>query len=236
MNTLEKQIIAHAKKEYPKESCGLIVNGNYIPCENIADNPMETFRIGHNDWCDCDVVVHSHPQGQRFLSGADRSAQHKMRCDWWLVVGDADNWEIIKYPYTPLLRGRTFEYGVNDCCTMITDSYRLCGITLKDYQRGTEQEDINNNKIINSLKDTGFYEVPLDELQAGDVILTSIRGNANHASIYLGNEEVLHHPYGGLSRREGMGGVWHKSMHSAWRHTDWRPEMITAILNDLEAK
>ena len=231
---LTQHIITHAKQQYPNECCGLVVDGDYIPCDNVADDPSETFRISRDDWQPADVVVHSHPQGQRYLSGADRTAQHKMRCDWWLVVANIDGWEMIKYRYAPLLRGRTFRYGTHDCYGLIEDAYMLCGIELMKYERKGEAQEIADNAFIVNFPNTGFYQVELIDMRPGDVILTSIRGNANHASIYLGDEQVLHHPYGGLSRREGFCDVWHKSMHSVWRHTEWQPEMMIAITNDLE--
>ncbi|UNK05849.1 C40 family peptidase [Psychrobacter raelei] len=233
--TLKQQIITHAKQQYPNECCGLIVDGTYAPCTNVADKPTETFRISHDQWQPADIVVHSHPQGQRYLSGADRQTQHKMRCDWWIAVNNNDDWEIIKYRYTPLLRGRTFEYGKHDCYSIVEDAYMLCGIKIMDYQRKGEAIEIADNAFLVNFPKTGFYQVELSDMQSGDVILTSIRGNANHASIYLGDEQVLHHPYGGLSRREGFCDVWHKAMHSVWRHKDWQPDMMTAIFNDLEA-
>ena len=233
--TLEQSIITHAKQQYPNECCGLIVDGAYIPCTNAADKPTETFRISHDQWQPAEVVVHSHPQGQRYLSDADRKGQHKMRCDWWVAANNNDNWELIKYRYAPLLRGRTFIYGTQDCYGLVEDAYMLCGIKLMSYKRKGEAQEIADNAFIVNFPKTGFYQVNLTDMRPGDVILTSIRGNANHASIYLGNEQVLHHPYGGLSRREGFCNVWHKSMHSVWRHKDWQPQMMTAILNDLES-
>lgn len=234
-SAIEQQIINHATQQYPNECCGLIVDGDYIVCDNVADDPTETFRISRDDWQPAEVVVHSHPQGQRYLSGADRTAQHKMRCDWWLAVANIDGWEMIKYRYAPLLRGRTFNYGTHDCYGLIEDAYMLCGIELMAYERKGEAQEIADNAFIVNFPKSGFYQVELDDMQPGDVILTSIRGNANHASIYLGDEQVLHHPYGGLSRREGFCEVWHKTMHSVWRHQEWQAEMIMAIVNDLEA-
>ena len=231
--TLTDQIINHAKQQYPNECCGLIVDGAYIPCDNIADKPTETFRISHDDWQPADVVVHSHPQGQRYLSGADRAAQHKTRCEWWLVLAGADQWQVVKYRYAPLLRGRTFRYGTHDCYGLIQDAYMLCGIELMAYERKGEAQEIEDNAFIVNFPKSGFYQVNLSDMQPGDVVLTSIRGNANHASIYLGDEQVLHHPYGGLSRCEGFCEVWHKTMHSVWRHKEWQPDMMTAITNDL---
>lgn len=234
--SLTERIINHAKQQYPNECCGLIVDDVYIACDNIADKPTKAFRISPDDWQPADIVVHSHPQGERYLSGADRAAQHKMRCDWWLAVANIDGWEMIKYRYAPLLRGRTFRYGTHDCYGLIEDAYMLCGIELMKYKRKGEAQEIADNAFIVNFPKSGFYQVELDDIQPGDVILTSIRGNANHASIYLGDEQVLHHPYGGLSRREGFCDVWHKTMHSVWRHEEWRPDMMTAIANDLEAQ
>ena len=38
-----------------------------------------------------------------------------------------------------------------------------------------------------------------------------------------------------LDRREMYGSFWRKATHSIWRHKGWRPEMMQAVLNDLEA-
>ena len=35
---------------YPKEAAGLIVNGSYFPCRNIADDPENTFVINPVDY------------------------------------------------------------------------------------------------------------------------------------------------------------------------------------------
>ena len=231
--SLAHQIINHAKQAYPNECCGLIVDDVYIACDNIADKPTKAFRISPDDWQPADIVVHSHPQGERYLSGADRAAQHKMRCDWWLAFF-ADQWRVLQYRYAPLLRGRTFDYGKRDCYSLVEDAYMLCGIELMKYKRKGEAQEIADNAFIVNFPKSGFYQVDMADMQPGDVILTSIRGNANHASIYLGDEQVLHHPYGGLSRREGFCDVWHKSLHSVWRHEEWQPAMMTAITNDLE--
>ncbi len=123
---LEQQIINHAKAMHPQESCGLIVNGEYVPCTNIAKNPFDDFEISINEWQSCEAVVHSHPNNERFLSGADRQQQQVTRVDWWLVIDD----KIIKFPYMPLLKGRDFVYGKADCCSIVVDSYRLANIKL----------------------------------------------------------------------------------------------------------
>ncbi|QDP66372.1 MAG: putative tail tip assembly protein K [Prokaryotic dsDNA virus sp.] len=59
----------HANKTLPNECCGLVVNGSYWPCRNIADNPTEAFAINPYDYAmamnsgNIQAVVHSHPKG-----------------------------------------------------------------------------------------------------------------------------------------------------------------------------
>ena len=42
---LVQKAIFHAKKEYPKESVGFVVNGDYLPMTNIAADPVKRFRV-----------------------------------------------------------------------------------------------------------------------------------------------------------------------------------------------
>lgn len=60
---------AHAARSYPREACGLVVNGQYWPCRNIADEPEHRFVIEPRDYAvaammgKVEAVVHSHPHG-----------------------------------------------------------------------------------------------------------------------------------------------------------------------------
>ncbi|MBS9777638.1 MAG: C40 family peptidase [Gammaproteobacteria bacterium] len=237
MNRLEQEIIKYCKKEVPNEACGFIAEGKFCPCKNLSNDPKETFVIAQNDWQDnAQIIVHSHPNGEPYLSGADRMAQHRSCLEWWLVT----NGKINKYRYAPLLKGRVFEYGKADCCAIIEDAYMLMGIFSTQFPRLDVKADKENLSIIQYMQEAGFdivseQEDGLQKAMPGDVILTSVRGVANHASLYLGDEQVLHHPMGGLSRVEMLGEVWHKIVHSVWRHSQFKPEMMQAIRNDLEA-
>lgn len=59
----------HAKQMCPIESCGLVVDGKYFGCTNIADDPCLDFVIDGRDYAVAaltgriEAVVHSHPQG-----------------------------------------------------------------------------------------------------------------------------------------------------------------------------
>lgn len=139
---------AHARREYPKESVGLIVNGSYIACENVAQ-PVESHEEGNAD-CACqlcsfvldpqvfarhmieggvDGVVHSHPNGPFYPSKADMEGQLASGVPWAIIaldaerVGDPIAWGD-GLPIAPLI-GREFMHGVADCMSLIRDAYRL---------------------------------------------------------------------------------------------------------------
>ena len=59
----------HARLCAPQESCGVVVDGKYWPCRNIADDPCGDFVIEPRDYVTASLygsvqaVVHSHPKG-----------------------------------------------------------------------------------------------------------------------------------------------------------------------------
>ncbi len=67
------EVIEHAKAAYPKEGCGLIAPGRFIPIPNIAQSPCEfemdprelikAFRELRTAGEELAAIYHSHPQG-----------------------------------------------------------------------------------------------------------------------------------------------------------------------------
>lgn len=83
----------YAKKQAPKESCGIyaLINGQekFWPCKNIADDQEKFFALDPEDWAACEDkggqilgVFHSHPKSNSELSQTD-----KISC------------ELLGYPY-----------------------------------------------------------------------------------------------------------------------------------------
>ncbi len=57
----------------------------------------------------------------------------------------------------------------------------------------------------------------------------------NHAAIYCGDGELLHHIPEQLSKRERYTDKWQRRTHSLWRHRAWHASAFTGIYNDLAA-
>nr|DAS32917.1 MAG TPA: MPN family protein [Caudoviricetes sp.] len=234
---VKAEILRHAAQESPKECCGLLAVSDgltrYVPCRNAARFPEESFEIPANDWISAEAfgeiaaVVHSHPNGELFLSAPDRKAQEMTKLPWVLAVSGG----LKVVPPVPPLLGRVFEYGKSDCYTLLSDAYLLAGIVLPEVERGTMDDDRRMQKFLLLAEDAGFYKV--ESPKAGDVILTAYRGHAAHAMLYLGQGEVLHHECDMLSRSETYSPEMQRITHSVWRHKGWLPPMVEAVRNDL---
>ncbi len=226
----------------PAESCGFVVRApegeRYFPGVNISGEPEDYFRMAPEDWLQAEMqgeivaLVHSHPGGLPWLSEADRRLQVQSDLPWWLVCRGA----IHKFRCVPHLTGRRFEHGVTDCYTLFRDAYHLAGIEMPDFHRGDDWWRHGQNLYLDNLEATGLYQVPLSAAQPGDVLLCCFGSSVpNHAAIYCGDGELLHHIPEQLSKRERYTDKWQRRTHSLWRHREWHASAFTGICNDLAA-
>ncbi|HAY0143131.1 TPA: phage minor tail protein L [Escherichia coli] len=136
----------------------------------------------------------------------------------------------------PHLTGRRFEHGVTDCYTLFRDAYHLAGIEMPDFHREDDWWCNGQNLYLDNLEATGLYQVPLSAAQPGDVLLCCFGSSVpNHAAIYCGDGELLHHIPEQLSKRERYTDKWQRRTHSLWRHRAWHASAFTGIYNDLAA-
>lgn len=86
-------IVRHGQAEYTngrRESCGLIVDGSYIPCRNMADG-VDEIRIDPTDWVkaedagDIQAIVHSHPDQPAMPSPLDMNECTASGLPWLIV-------------------------------------------------------------------------------------------------------------------------------------------------------
>lgn len=135
----------HARAAYPAESCGLVIGGRYIACENAA---LPAEQHTGEDGCGCclcsfsikdevylqhsgkiQMVVHSHPNGPAHPSKADMESQMATDVAWAIIpldenrIGKTVVWGG-DCPMAPVI-GREFVHGIWDCYSAIRDVFKL---------------------------------------------------------------------------------------------------------------
>jgi proteasome lid subunit RPN8/RPN11 len=260
---VREDIRRHAAREYPRESCGVVISiqgmPQYFPCNNLSADPTEEFHMCPEDMTDAmdlgelEAIVHSHPDATTQpspydLAAIERSFALEQLLDAeakptpWIIVSwpEGDFRQVIAQGSVPLT-GRDFIHGLHDCWQCCADYYyRTSGLTFTDFDREDgwwEDKDGPSLYELNFLK-SGFYKVPLDEIQVGDMVVMQIGRSyhPNHAAIYLGslpslpNESIdigghgpfiLHHMYARKSAIEIYGGQWLQRTAFVLRHKDY---------------
>ena len=90
----------HALRDAPKESCGIVVNDIYYPCNNISDTPKDNFAIHPKDFLKArskgvfQFIIHSHPEGGD-ASEPDIKACKASKTPWYVYLIPQDEWQII---------------------------------------------------------------------------------------------------------------------------------------------
>jgi proteasome lid subunit RPN8/RPN11 len=227
----------HALREYPKESCGYVMAGEYFPVENIAEDPTRSFRVSNEDVIAAKkkgvitAWIHSHPvmdgeEPQYSPSAEDMRSQMANNVPYAIIVCDGENTsDIIVWgdtlPIKPLL-GRTFLHGVFDCYSLIRDVFRLgkeeCAkqellwpfdpIVLPEFPRDDDWWKGDQDLYVENFQKAGFREVSFHEIQPGDVFLMKIKSNKlNHGGVLMGDGQILHHLPHRLSGRDNAG-LW----------------------------
>ena len=239
---IKTDILAHAQRVYPVECCGVIVNNQYIACDNIAGKDSE-FIIRPLDVVKAEklgkiqAIVHSHPNGSTKPSLFDKLQMPLHNVPWVIVaLPDIDFavHEPVKYD-APLV-GREYIHGCLDCFGIVRDYYqRELGIIIDDFERVDKWWELSDSQdlYMDNYLSQGFK--PVDTLQRHDVILCRVQPTnfVNHALIYLGDDGslksekaepiigehlVLHHPYRRTSRREIYGNLWRERTAIILRH------------------
>ncbi|KVR97198.1 C40 family peptidase [Burkholderia vietnamiensis] len=225
-STLKDAIAAHALECYPFEACGLVVGGVYRPCRNISETPHTAFSIAPEDYADAedagpiDALVHSHPGGTAMPSQGDLTVCEELGVPKWVIVSlgaQADGSVAIEawHEFGPSgfeapLIGCEFSHGTNDCFGLVRRYYwQTYGIALPDFHRSGEWwNDGKSSLYTDNYAACGGVSLPLNaELREGDVLLMKIRSRnntPNHAAVYIGNDTIIHHLWGQLSRRDAL--------------------------------
>lgn len=75
------------------------------------------------------------------------------------------------------------------------------------------------NRYDDNWEREGFYEVPAAQLRPSDMIMMQVSAPVtNHAAIYLGDNQLLHHMFGQLSARVPYGKYYRDRTVRVVRH------------------
>lgn len=225
------EIKEHARRDYPRESCGMIVDNKYIPVENVSNRPLDSFAMPKNIVSEAvisgklEAIVHSHPDADAEPTSVDMESQMRMAIPFGVLSVEPRRMsEIVWFGdqlMIPSLLDRPFIHGVYDCYSACRHYlYAEFGIFVPDYPRdnrwweGKKPKDLYQQNFI----DMGFKEISLNEVEPGDIIFFSIFSKViNHAAAYIGNNQIYHHLMGRISRREASGS-WNRFVSKVIRY------------------
>jgi proteasome lid subunit RPN8/RPN11 len=214
-----EQIKQHAVEQYPKESCGLVVGGQYIPCDNVHPEPTKAFRINpeisgpYYAAGTLQAIVHSHPDGPNHPSTPDLEGQISSDIPWGIVpvIGDTEK---ALYPCDILwwgdglapvpLERRKFIWGIFHCYQLYRDWWKQeRGIYMPIWPVGETFIEDGFNCWTTYRENVGLTDMgkpDISDLQIGDMLLGRVRGTfPNHCGVFVGDDLMLHHPPNGVS-------------------------------------
>jgi proteasome lid subunit RPN8/RPN11 len=217
----------HAGTCQPAESCGLIAAGEYRPLDNQSEAP-DHFLLAAGDFVRLDkslgveAVVHSHVGHPPFPSENDRAGCERLRRPWLIVSWPGRDWHVIEpCGWRPPLVGRCFLWGVHDCFSLIRDGLKFyAGIAIPDFERPWAFWAHGADLIGDNFEAAGFDVLPAGaDPQHCDVFGMRFGGTvANHLALFVGPDQILHHPLGGLSQRALYDGLFQRATIQHFRH------------------
>lgn len=116
------------------------------------------------------------------------------------------------------LLGRQWDYGKNDCYSLLREYYALLGIELPDFPR-PESLKRTESIFLKYARATGFQEVAFEDRERHDVLIMRLGTKTPmHAAIYVGGDKILHQRMNSLSALEPLGRYYRQSVAAVFRH------------------
>lgn len=230
--------ILHAKDVYPNECCGVVTQKGraqkYHRIDNVHRDPENHFEMDAQQYHDAleagelIAVVHSHTgDGATTTPSAhDRAVCNEMGVNWIIVALPDLDWRVVE-PVDSPLTGRPFALGSSDCYGLIMAWHKKHGITLDDFRVDYEwwKKEYGENIYQDNYLEQGFEPVNRAP-KVGDMIIMQIDSPVwNHAGIYVGDNQMLHHSFGKLSRIDLYSGWYQERTVMVCRHKDLPDEI-----------
>lgn len=235
---IKKEIFDHAQEVYPHECAGLITQKGrvqkYHRIDNIADNPEE-FCSPDPEQYGCVVYenegsvvafVHSHTgDGATTLPSAHDSCMcNEFEIPFVIVSLPEGDMRIVEPKSLPLT-GRPWSLGSYDCWGLVMAFHKIHGIELNDYRKSYKWWKSGESLYQDNWEAEGFEAVNRDP-EFGDMIIMRIQSDVwNHAGIYVGDNKILHHSEGRLSRVDIYSGWYESKMVMVCRHKDLKHDI-----------
>jgi len=215
--TILAAALEHANACAPREGCGAVVAGQFVPIHNRATD-YDSFVMDGHDYVTAsrqgriEAIVHSHVDLPPLASVADRAFCEKLGLPWLIVSWPSGDYAVLEPcgAKAPLV-GRQWAWGSQDCLAIIRDGLaEYAGITVPDYAREWEFWRKGDDPIGDNIGAAGFVALPNGTPPKHcDVFGMRISAPVvNHLALFLQPDRILHQMAGRLSVRETYFGVW----------------------------
>lgn len=116
------------------------------------------------------------------------------------------------------LIGREWDYGKQDCYTIVRDYFALQGITLPNFDRPDELESSPSIYLREAVA-LGFKQVSFAERRPGDVLLMRLgTQHPMHAAVLVDYDRILHHLNESPSAVEDLRSYYVRSIAAVFRY------------------
>lgn len=232
-------IKAEAARVYPQEACGVVVKGFkkgvIVPCRNVAADPLRFFEIDSVDYAKAAkqgeilAIWHSHPEAPSAPSGMDLAGVEATAVEWIIIgIYQRNGQFVFDEPayvkptgYAAPYLERPYLANRYDCYGLVRDFYqREFGIWLNTYPHSERWWDEGGDLLAENFANEGFIKLVNQAPQYGDLFLIQSGSKVpNHVAVYVGDDQIIHHCYERLSRRDTYGGShWQKHTTHHLRH------------------
>lgn len=227
------EIMRHARDVYPAECCGIVTQKSrvqqYHRIDNVHKDPEKHFEMDAQQYADAleagelVSVVHSHTgDGATTLPSAhDTCVCNEMGVMWTIVSLPEGDMRFVEPSALPLI-GRPWSLGSFDCWGLIMAWHKEQGIELNDFRKPYEwwKPEFGENLYQENYIKEGFVSTN-QEPRPGDMVIMQLQSPVwNHAGIYVGDNQILHHAFGKLSRNDIYSGWYRDHTVMVCRHKE----------------